>query len=376
MHIRKLIIFFLAWRFLLFVFLFLSIRVLPLQKNFLGGGLGNYLKTPYFWAWSNFDGEHYLNIAQHGYGYLEQAFFPLYPLLIRLFGVILGGEFVYYNLAALFISNSSFFIGLIGLIKLIRLDYSDKVANIALLLFLLFPTSFYFGSVYTESLFFVLVVWSFYFARKRNWWLAGILGAIASGTRFLGVFLLPSLLVEYLLKGKNRNLKNILPILIIPSGLVGFMYFLYLTEKDPLKFIHVLPGFGEQRQIIPVVLPQVFYRYFFKILPNINYNYFPVVFTTILEVLVAIMFLVLVIVLFWKERLSYAVFSLSSYLIPTLSGSFSSLPRYVITIFPAFIIASVYLNKSPIWLKIVLFLILFFMLGTATSLFVRAYWVS
>ncbi|MGB6882196.1 MAG: hypothetical protein WBD86_02760, partial [Microgenomates group bacterium] len=70
---------FVFWRVLLFLFLFLAIGIVPLQQNFLGGGLSSYLRSPYLWAWGNFDGEHYLSIAFKGYQPLTYFFFPVYP---------------------------------------------------------------------------------------------------------------------------------------------------------------------------------------------------------------------------------------------------------------------------------------------------------
>ena len=167
---------FIVWRVTLFLFLLLAVKFLPLQKNFLGGGMGNYLKAPWFWAWSNFDGEHYISIAQRGYGFAEQAFFPLYPLLIKTIIQLFNKDLTTFTLVAFIISNFSFLVTLLGLYKLIKLDYKEKVARLSIILLLLFPTSFYFGSVYTESLFLAFVIWSFYFARKNKLLYAGFLG--------------------------------------------------------------------------------------------------------------------------------------------------------------------------------------------------------
>ncbi len=375
MQFKKIITFFLTWRILLFVYLFLAIQTLPLQFDFIGGGLSEYLKRPYFWAWANFDGEHYLNIAKSGFGYLEQAFFPVYPFSIRYLGNYLGGTLADLNRAGLILSNLSFLIAIWGLFKLVKLDYSEKIAFNTILILLLFPTSFYFGSVYTEGTFLAFSVWAFYFARSQKWFGASILGALAGATRFLGILLFPAILTEMWVS-KKINFKNLLTLLISPLGLFFYMNYLKVTEGDPLKFIKVLPGYGEQRQIDPVLLPQVFYRYFFKILPNVDYSHFPIVFTTYLEVLVAILFLSLVTILFFKSRLSYAIFSAGLYIVPTLTGSFSSLPRYVLVIFPAFILMAIYISRLPRLIRNVTLLMLVIILGIATSLFVRGYWVS
>lgn len=379
--------FFISWRLLLFTFLGVSVY-LTLQKNFLGGGLGNYLKAPYFWAWANFDGEHYLSIAQRGYGQGEQAFFPLYPLLIKGFLVVLGKSIEVYALTGLLISNLSFFIALIGLFRLIRLDYPEKVARACFLLLLFFPVSFYFGSVYTESLFLALVVWSFYFARRGRWLSAVFLAAISTATRFIGILLLPAFLVEMIgwqklkdilvrrpLKG-NPLKPTWLIVLVIPLGLVFYMYYLKQSTGDPLALIHTLSGFGEQRSITPIILPQVFYRYFFRILPNLTYSYFPVVFTTFLELATAILFTVLSVGAFFKMRLSYALYLAGGFIIPTLSGSFSSLPRYVIVLFPGFLLMAIYFLKLNRTLKLIFLSVSFVLLGLATALFVRGYWIA
>ncbi len=375
MDIKRLILIFLGWRLLLFIFLFLGMKVLPLQKNFLGGGLANYLEEPYFWAWANFDGEHYLNIAQNGYGYNEQAFFPVYPMLIRVGGEWLGGTLRDFNLAGLLISNLSFLLALWGVFELLRIDFSRHISLLSTIMILVFPTAFYFGSVYTESLFLAEVIWSFYFARKGNWFMSSLLAGVCTATRFTGILLFPALFLEFLEREKRLNLKG-LNLLLIPIGLLSFMYYLNLKEGDPIKFIRVLPAFGEQRQASPVILPRVFYRYIFKILPNIDYSFFPVVFTTYLEFFVAVVFLIFSIIAFFKLRLSYSVFAFGSYLVPTLTGSFSSLPRYVLVAFPLFALFALVLKKKTKLVKIFIILALSLLQALATMLFTRGYWVS
>jgi len=374
---RFLLSVFLTWRVLLFVFLFVAISVVPLQKNFLGGGLANYLSAPYFWAWANFDGEHYLSIAQNGYGQGEQAFFPAYPFFIRILAKPFGGSLVSLGWVGLLIANISFFLALYGFYKLIRLDYKERIAKLTIILLLLFPTSFYFASVYTESLFLALVIWSFYFARKKKWWAAIILAGISSSTRFVGILLFPILALEMWSGRKKRfSLKYYLPLVLAPLGLLAYTYFLKVDTGDPLAFIHTLSGFGEQRSVTPIPLPQVFYRYIFKILPNVNYSFFPVAFTSVLEFLLGLGFLVLSVIAFFRLRLSYALFLAGGYLIPTLTGSFSSLPRYVLVLFPTFILSALWLSKKPRWLQSGLLLTLLILLGIATALFVRGFWVA
>jgi Gpi18-like mannosyltransferase len=370
----------LGWRVLLFVFLFLAIFTLPLQNNFLGGGLSNYLKAPWLWSWLNFDGEHYLSIARQGYLPLTYFYFPAFPLMVRLVASLFGRSFLSLALSGLLVSHLSFFLALVGLWKLIRLDSKEGIARLAIAGLFLFPTSFYFGCFYTESLFLALIVWSFYFARKQKWFLAGILGAVSTATRVVGLALIPALLIEaWLQKGEKKKYNLILPFIgvtMISLGILAYMYYLQLETGDPLEFFHSVSIFGQQRSPNLILLPQVFYRYLFKILPNINYSYFPVVFSTWLEALTGLAFLAISIIGFFRLRLSYAVYLAIGYLVPTFSGSFSSLPRYVVVLFPAFILFANYLSKKSKVLQILNFAILFICLGIATSLFVRGYWIG
>jgi hypothetical protein len=154
------------------------------------------------------------------------------------------------------------------------------------------------------------------------------------------------------------------------------MLYLNRATGDPLEFFHNVSIFGAQRSSNIVLLPQVFYRYFFKVLPNIDYSYLPVVFTTYLEIASALVFLLLGIWSFYKLRLSYALFFTAGYLIPPLSGSFSSFPRYVLILFPAFMLLALLLEKSSKVTKAVVYGLLCLLLVVACGLFVRGYWVS
>ncbi len=371
---------FAAWRLVLSIFLYFSSLWLPLQKDFLGGGINTYLSSPQLWAWLNFDGEHYLAIAREGYKPLSYFFFPLYPVLIRF--ISFSNLSHPLAISGLLISHFSILIALIGLWKIIKLDFNSKVARTTLILLLLFPTSFYFASYYTESLFLALVVWSFYFARTQNWLLAGTLGALASATRIVGIFLLPALIVEYYLQNKknfpSKNIKKIFSffaVLLIPLGIFSYMYFLYHKTGDPLIFKKNLEIYGEQRSSNLIILPQVFYRYIFKILPSLN-TYWPMTFTILLEFTLASLFLLLSVIGFYRLRPSYWIFLIGGYLAPTFSGSFSSMSRYVLVLFPGFILLSFLVLRLPKSVQTILLALSFTCLAVTSSLFFRGYWVS
>ncbi len=137
-------------------------------------------------VWGRWDAVHYLDIATQGYHGTDMAFFPLYPFLIRDARESLIGNHL---VAGLVISNASFFFGLLFLYKLLEHEYDRSIARRAIFYVSIFPTAVFFSAVYTESLFFMLTVASFYYMRAHRWWLAGVIGFFAALTRVEGVLL-------------------------------------------------------------------------------------------------------------------------------------------------------------------------------------------
>ena len=175
--------------------------------------------------WQRYDTNWYLKIAQAGYAANDgsMAFLPLYPLLIRLLGSILGDDL----LAALLISNIALFFGLYFLFNLTSELMDQPSAKRTLAYFVIFPTSFFLFAAYTEALFFLWVVFAFHAARKDHWVLAGFLGALAALTRMQGVLLfIPLTIIWYRNEWKERpNLLRGLPLLLIPVAFLSFQIY-------------------------------------------------------------------------------------------------------------------------------------------------------
>lgn len=77
---------------LVFFNFFLASKYLYHQRQFAYGSL--YQGPKWLWSRANFDGIHYLDIAQKGYGIYQQAFFPFYPQLVRVLGNIFAGQYL------------------------------------------------------------------------------------------------------------------------------------------------------------------------------------------------------------------------------------------------------------------------------------------
>ena len=164
-------------------------------------------------------------------------------------------------------------------------------------------------------------------------------------------------------------------IILIPTGLAFYMSYLYFSIGDPLAFYNLQLVVGEQHQRGIVLFPQVLYRYI-NILFSLDLLS-PLLTTVLFELAVGIVFLVLPVVgYFRKVRLSYLAFAFLGYLLPTIQGSFSSLPRYVLVLFPSFIVLALLLKHWPNWIKIFLGSLSIVVLLIETALFLRGYWVA
>lgn len=360
--IKKILLIFLVWRVFLLLIPLIADAFLKFREGF------NYVSGN---VWANFDGIYYLYIAKAGYTIDNAGFFPLYPLLINLFSV---GESSIQLSTGLILSSLFLVFGLIMLYKLVKLDFGKNIATFSLIGILIFPTSFFFAAVYSESLFLFLTASSFYFARKKNWFLASLLASLLTATRIVGIAIVPALIFEFIKNEKTLFQKKALPLLISPMGLVLYMYFNLKEWGNAFQFAVAHGNLANERSIDQIVLfPQTIFRYF-NILTTISpsiYEWWVALFE-----LIAFIFVALMLYVAWRKkvRVSYLIFSVIALLIPASTGTFSGLPRYVLILFPIFIaLAELAENK---WIKVsyliagITLLIIFF------ALFSKGYFVA
>lgn len=153
-----------------------------------------------YWArWGTWDGGHYQGIAVNGYAPYQTAWFPAYPILMKILTLV-GVPPLWAGLA---ISHASALVAMYYLYRLALLEFGDEAAKRVVFAVLIFPTSFYLGAVYNESLFLAVTTASFYYARNNRWLLASILAGIAGATRLMGLAVIAGVSAEYLLKNRG-----------------------------------------------------------------------------------------------------------------------------------------------------------------------------
>lgn len=352
-------------RFVIFLFEYFVFRSIPVNPPFLG-------PIPL----ANFDGVHYLTIAREGYHEFQHAFFPLFPLLIRFFQSFIFDRYV---TSAIVLVNVFYILLMFLFWKIVRIDYKTNTAFWALSFFVTFPTFFFITALYTEGLFLLLVFASIYFTRRGNFWVASVCAGLASATRLVGVFLLPVIVLEFFLTHKKKGFSkySIFQVLLIGiislSGFFAYSYYLWKNYADPLLFMHVQPAFGAGRSGGEIILlPQVLYRYgriFLTVSPTTLTFW-----VSVIEMLLFLWVTTLLAIAYKKGvRKSYLFFAGAALFLPTLSGTLSSIPRYALVCFPAFIALAQVQNRS---IKIILLLFGLILEAVLLTLFINGYFVS
>ncbi|MCX7955822.1 MAG: hypothetical protein N2593_01795, partial [Patescibacteria group bacterium] len=220
------------------------------------------------------------------------------------------------------------------------------------------------------------------FLKKEKYFLASVFAFFASLTRLIGLFLI----IFFIFKFFEKKIKKI-NLFFVFSPIFGFLaycFYLWKTTGDPLMFFHSQPAFGANRSTSLIFLPQVAWRYlkiFFT--ADFNFQYFIAIFEFFVFFLVLSVLLLdlknLVSIKNLKlkiknyDYLALNIFSFANLILPSLTGTFSSIPRYSLFSLSFFI----YLRK--IKNKFLKFLILLFFLIFHTILLVffsQGYFVS
>ncbi len=371
--------FFILWLFFLSLVSFWAERIFTFKPTFpYAYEFAKYNLHSFFERLANFDGVHYLGISENGYlgTGLVQAFFPLYPFLMRTLNILVNNHLISGLLISHFFALTSFY----AFYYLVKMEHKQKIASWSLVFFACFMSSFYLRSLYNESLFLTLILSSLIAAKKQKYLLAGILGALASATRIVGIFIWPSLLLMIFLEDRQKWWAY-LAVSLSALGLMIYMLYLQIHFADPLYFFHVQAEFGASRQTELVTFPQVIWRYlkiFYTVRP-IDWKYYAYVQEFILSIL-AFFGLVMATWQNFKKKIkmnwAYLIFAWGAYLLPTLTGNFSSMPRYILICFPLFIYLSLLLKKEPGSKKIFYLTISLIFLIINLILFTQGYWVA
>ena len=177
--------------------------------------------------WQRWDAHFYVKIVEEGYRADDGTaqFHPLLPTLAK--------PFFWSPTVGLLIVSSLASLGFVlAFYRLAALDIPNP--ETATKLMLAFPVSFVLFAPYTEGLWLLFAVLSFWYARKDRWWLSGASGAMAVLARQQGIFLIVPLAWELWKRGEKRW-QNWAALGLIPAALCGWIGYrgLFLSDVHP-----------------------------------------------------------------------------------------------------------------------------------------------
>jgi hypothetical protein len=325
---------------LLFLFAGQSYQVLQDQRL---SGVRGWLEI-----WNRWDALNYQRLAQFGYsatGDLRPllVFYPLYPWTVRLLAFVTRD----YLVSALIISTLASLVTAVLLLRLVELDYSKELAQRAVWFLFIFPTSYFLHIGYTESLFLMLALGCVFAARKKRWWLAGLLAALASLTRANGLVLVPVLLVEAAFQywTVRRWQWSWLWIAVGGLGFGGYLLLNKYVAGQAFAFVPIRAQFF----YISLAAPWTGVA---AALGSMSRTPSEAEIIGMQEFLFIVLGFVCTVVSWVKLRPSYSIWITLNWLLIISVSFISSIPRYTLTMFPVFILFAM-LAKRRVWLAVI-----------------------
>ena len=341
----------------------------------------------------NWDGIWYGMIAERGYDYhpASTAFWPLYPWTMRATAEFFG---IYVETAGVMLSNLAFFAALVVLYRLVKREWGEGAARRSVVLLAFFPTAYYFSSVYSESFFLLFSLLTFYWAKEKRWWLAGLAGALAALTRNVGVLLVIPLAIMFLKDygfrfDPRRWPRETLALALPGLGPLIYLGLLWYRFDDPLLTVDVQKGWARTQAMPWETFQMAFDQWGLSWLHLLVESPTWVTLTSrevrfsfsefeSLDIVVAVLIIPLLFYVLRSLPLEYGVYTAIVFCLPLFSPStihpLMSFPRFALVLFPLFIGLAVLTQRRWVYASVLVASVL--LLAILTIQFTTWFWVA
>ncbi|MDQ3929371.1 MAG: glycosyltransferase family 39 protein [Chloroflexota bacterium] len=336
-----------------------------------------------FGVWNVFDSYNYINIAVNGYEsdpYYLTAFFPGFPLLIKLVSFLVFDNAI---VAALLVANISALFFFWFLYRLVEADFGEHVARRAVVFSAVFPTSYYLFMGYTEAPLLAFSLAALYYGRQGKWWAAGILAGAAALVKQPGIFLFVPLacmnIRHYLVRTskQRRSFTDLIKrldwawLFLCPATALAYTAYRYLLLGSQLKSPTDL-GASEMLQFPGLALAQAL---------QVAHTGNPLLAFNLMEIAFTILMIGMVVGSVIKLRsTTYTIYSVLIGVVslsvtwPQIWRPEADIPRRMLIIFPVFIYLALVTGKKRVFL---LTSTVSFLLGLLLSFFfVNGFFIS
>ncbi|HEY3854099.1 MAG TPA: hypothetical protein VGO67_06880 [Verrucomicrobiae bacterium] len=322
---------------------------------------------------ASWDAAHYLFIASHGYkaGDALCAFYPLFPLSVRIFSTITG---VSPLIAGMVLANVFSLAGWLLCFILIRRRFGESVAKSSLALLVTFPGSLFFQFIYTESLFFLLLMLLLLGLDDNRFWLTVVAAFLLPLTRAVGLFCIfplfwyaimnstakwcAKLRAQVLWRRKSSERADTTRtsqscVSTISSGrfalqcgwlllppIFGWLAYLALMKRSTGN---AFEGFAAQKQFGMESIGNIFNLPHF-LLTFLTPSSFSEIRTSMVD-RVSFVLLLYSLPIIWRLDKGWFLWAVFLGLVPAMSGMFVSYTRFASVVFPLFVAVATFLNK-------------------------------
>ncbi len=335
-HIRTPLVVGAVSRLVIFLVAFLGIQLFgnkaPRQAMLHGGKLhdNKVLRT-----FQRFDAFWFLNVTRNGYQVKSHkapkketniSAFPLYPVLMKAVSVVTRDG----TLAGTLVSLCAFFAMLLFLYREVDEDHDEETATRAILYLSVFPTSWFYQAVYAEALLLLLGFLSLRMARLDRPLASGLFGMGAALTRLAGGVLALPVLMEFTFgSGSTLNkrglARGLMPAVLITTGWLA--YFSYISSMTNSFWYY----FTAHRRFSTLVEP---WSSLWNLLaPGLLKS--P---TRMVALVLLVIFIAAAVRAARELRLGHSLYLAVGILFCLSSPNLSGLPRYMMVLFPVYVV--------------------------------------
>lgn len=289
-------------------------------------------QSPLLTALTGWDGSWYVQIARQGYGEESgvMAFFPGYPLSIRLVAAVTG---LSDGTAAVLAALAWGALASVLLWALSSALGDRAFADRSTALFAFFPGSFVFTMAYSEPMMLAAAIGCLLCLHERRWVIAGLCGAVATATRPNAVVLVGCAAWAALVAlRRSRHWKALAAPVLSLVGVGGYFAFLWRRTGSPWTWFDVQqdlwketfsPGspFTRAGDAFDVLLGRGRGPDLNPVLPTIG--------LALVVVAVAVVLLVR-----WRPPVPLVIYAAGVLLLAAGSGNLGLRPRFLATAFP------------------------------------------
>lgn len=349
-------------------------------------------------GWYHFDAAWYYGISQYGYSYTPGqqssiAFFPTYPLTLSGFGWLFGNH----QVTGVLLSMTCGLLSVVLFSSWVRSRLTRNAAITTVLLQLFYPYAFFlYGAMYADSMFLLTAIGAFMLLERRHFWWAGLVGALATAGRSVGVAVAIGLVIRMLeIRAEDRAARGDVQaqgnvrfrellisvrsirwrefgVFLSGVGIAGWMIYLWLAFGDPLAFLATQSSPGWDQGSGP--------RTWFKIayLGQLLHGRTDVAVALTVQAVFCLVGILLLRRVLRRFGWGYFAYALAVIAIPIIgTKDFMSTGRYMMVAFPIFAVAGELLAQPRWrWARVIVMVVMTVGLVIAATYFARGFEVS